>query len=161
MKFLRRILGSETARARERVPEQVSSKQAPNAMPPAIVPHEDRRHAVGVGVSVLKLEPQVASGERVDGTEREVVERTLAEQLRREDRYCAMEDDSYVIVLAATGDEQGVAVAQRLASEVRLQVECVQGRNWRASVATYPRDPKTQIALVRLSQDPARRVGVR
>jgi hypothetical protein len=110
---------------------------------------------------VVNVRAQLLPGELVSRAECEIIERTLDERLRQDDRYCLCEDGSYVVVLAAITEDEALIVAQRLAAEVTLRIARANRRTWRASIAGYPRDATTAAALHRLSRTGSRGAAVR
>jgi hypothetical protein len=121
----------------------------------------ERRRRRGRSTVAVNLRAQLFPGEQISRDECEVIESTLEDRLRQNDRYCFCDDGSYVVVLAAITEDEALIVAQRLAAEVTLRVTRVNRRTWRASIAGYPRDATTAAALHRLSRTGARRAAVR
>lgn len=117
----------------------------------------ERRRRASRSFSVLTLVPQLMTGERLRDAENTLVAACLDEQLRSGDSYCPTGDDTYVVVLQGTTDDHAPAVAHRLAGELMTRSVSVQRRNWHVGVATYPRDAKTEAALIKIARGAALR----
>ena len=112
----------------------------------------DRRRRRIKAFSILSLVPDLMPGERLSKAEVALVEKTLGEKLRRDDCYCAMDDNTFLIVLEGATDDDAMVVAHRVALEVMSKSGAIQRRNWQAGIARYPRDGKTQSSLIKLAR---------
>jgi hypothetical protein len=117
----------------------------------------ERRRRSPKTFAVLTLIPQLMPGERLHRAEHAVATQTFGASLRSGDSYCAMDDDSYVVLLSGTTDDLALTVAHRLAQELLTRSANVQRRIWHAGVASYPRDGRTEAALMRLARQSALR----
>jgi hypothetical protein len=132
--------------------------------PPEISAETDVRRAIHHGVDrrrprrptfgVLCAVPQVI-GASLSSTEHGLAARTIAEHLRDEDQFCALDDGSYLVVLQRTDEDHAAVVAQRLAVELTLRSGAVNQRTWRVGLARYPHDARTEAALIDLARSAA------
>jgi hypothetical protein len=141
-------------------PGAAANPAAPRALDPArlgeaLTNLTERRRKRARAFSVLTLVPQVILGMRLHPAEHALVERVLGESLRSDDAYCAMDDDSYVVLLNGTTDDLAATVAHRLAQQLLTRSASVQRRIWHTGVATFPRDARTEAALVKIAREAA------
>lgn len=128
---------------------------------PSISAEANVRMAVHAGVdrrrpqesfSVLCVIPQAVGHEPDIPAEIEAVTRNIALELRSDDRFCRLEDGAYLVLLQNTSDELASVVAQRLAVNLTVRSGAVRHRKWLVGVAGYPRDAKTEAALIELAR---------
>jgi hypothetical protein len=149
-------------RLRKPSPPRTGASSLPRALDEqglrdAVTGLTERRRRASRSFSVLTLVPQLMAGERLQPAEHGVACSCLDEQLRNGDSYCPTADDTYVVVLQGTTDDHAPAVAHRLAGELMTRSVSVRRRNWHVGVATYPRDAKTEAALIKIARDAALR----
>lgn len=113
----------------------------------------DRRRRAAKTFSVLILAPQLLSGEALHADEHALVTSCLDQQLRVGDAFRSMGDHSYIVVLRGTTEDVAPLVAHRLTSALVATSASVTRRNWHAGVAHYPRDARTEAALIRIARE--------
>ncbi|MDP9238785.1 MAG: hypothetical protein M3P30_15535 [Chloroflexota bacterium] len=96
--------------------------------------------------------PQTIGKEPQIPAETEAVARNIAAELRPNDRFCRLEDGSYLVLLSDTNDDFGRVVAHRLASSLTLRSTAVRHRKWLVGVAEYSHDAATESALIALAR---------
>src|SRR4051794_13559121 len=98
------------------------STSDPAAAPPSISAEADLRRAIHEGAerrrerpsfSVLCVKPQAVGKEPEIPPEIEAASRNIALELRTDDRFCRLEDGSYIVLLKNTNDDYASVVAQR------------------------------------------------
>jgi GGDEF domain-containing protein len=102
--------------------------------------------------SVLTIAPQLIAGERLQDSEHALVAACLDEQLRVYDSYARIDDDSYVVMLQRATDDVALLVAHRLSRDLTARSAAVKLRIWHVGVATYPRDARTEAALIQIAR---------
>jgi hypothetical protein len=118
---------------------------------------ERRRQKHPKAFSVLNLAPQLLGDEQLGRPEMQLATSVLSERLRGDDTYCALDDGSLVVLLPHTTDDDAAIVAHRLAQDLVTRSSSIRRRNWQVGVAAYPRDARTQGALIELARAAARR----
>jgi GGDEF domain-containing protein len=107
--------------------------------------------------AVVLLETQLLPGENVPEEAILTAGKVLRSALRQIDLAARMERTSFIVMLAEATDAVAKPVAQRLRSQLTLQVPSIRAR-WKAGTATFPDDgvdpdALLQVAARRLRED--------
>jgi hypothetical protein len=140
---------------------QVPLSPAPTDEAPSLSAEAEVRTAIHEGAerrrkhetfSVLCVTPQAIGTEPEISAEIDAVTRNIAAELRFGDRFCRLENGSYLVLLNDTSDQFANIVAQRLAVNLTVRSGAVRHRKWLVGVAQYPHDAQTESALVAMAQ---------
>lgn len=101
--------------------------------------------------------PQLLPGESLNPAEHALVASCLERQLRADDAFRPLGDNSYVVVLKGTTEDFAPLVAHRLTVELVAKSASILRRNWHAGVSHYPRDARTEAALIKIAREEALR----